>query len=373
MKKDKLIEYIAVIFLFIVLFFDFFVSKLLDYNIILVMLLGIYVLICNKFIKSRKVDNINRKTVTFFMIIFSIIYILILYILGIFVGFYKNPISFNFKVLYSRILPSILIIVFAEIIRSKFVLKNNRIITILITIALIFIDVLTYINLYNFSLLEDVLAMIGYVFFSSVSLNLLFNYIIKRYGVFPNILFKIIITTYIYIFSILPDIYMFFQSALRIIYPYFIYIILEKLFTINNFKLSIKNNKVNFISIICCTFFVIVMVLLISCKFKYGMLVVGSNSMSGVIDKGDVIIFERYDNQELQEGQVIVFYKDEKRIIHEIKEIQTLNDNIVIYTKGRNNLQQDEGYRKEKDIIGIVKFKILYIGWPTIWVNEIFY
>ena len=41
------------------------------------------------------------------------------------------------------------------------------------------------------------------------------------------------------------------------------------------------------------------------------------------------------------------------------------------YTKGDANQKQDDGYRTSKDVIGQVKFKIPYIGYLTLWVNNL--
>ena len=41
--------------------------------------------------------------------------------------------------------------------------------------------------------------------------------------------------------------------------------------------------------------------MLISCKFKFGVLVIGSGSMTGTINKGDIVLYETYGkNDELK-------------------------------------------------------------------------
>lgn len=372
MKKDKLIEYIFAIILCSLLFFDLFVLNVFNNKHILAMFLLIYLIICKIFVKSRKIESINTKKVILLMIVFAILYILILYIVGIFTGFYKNSISFTIKELYNRILPLTAIIIISELIRNTFVTRNDKKSTIIITIALILVDITTYINLYNSFNLEEVLALIGYVVLSSISTNLLCNYVVKRYAYLPNILYRIITIIYIYIFGILPDIYLFFQSVYRIIYPYIIYLIIDFAFPTDNFKVALKNKKTNFIGLLITIIISINIVLLVSCKFRYGIMVVGSSSMTGSIDKGDAVIFEQYDGQELKEGEVIIFSKDDILTIHRIQDVQILNGQAIYYTKGDANQQQDDGYRTHKDITGVVKLKINYIGWPTIWINELF-
>lgn len=372
MKKDKVMEYLFAIILCCVLFFNLFVLNVFNDKYIFAIFLLIYLLICKIYVKDRKAESVNKNKVILLMSVFSIIYILLLYVVGISAGFYKNPTPFSCKGLVTRILPYTAILICAELIRNIFVTRNNKKSTIIVTVALVTIDILTNIELYNNNNLRQVLALIGYVGLSSISVNLLCNYIVKRYGYIPNMIYRVITTIYIYVFSIIPDIYLFFQSVFRIIYPYIIYILIDTAFATNNFKMVIKNKKANIVSIIGTTIICISIVLLVSCKFKYGIMVVGSSSMADSINKGDLILFEQYSNQELDEGQVIIFNKDNKMNIHRIIDVRILNDETIYYTKGDNNQQQDEGYRKSQDISGVVKLNINYLGWPTIWINKLF-
>lgn len=372
MKRDKLTEYIYSIFLCIILFFDLFVLNIFYNKYIFAIFLLIYFIIGRVFVKPKKVNSKNKEKIILIIVAFSVIYILILYIIGVFTGFYRNSIIFSIKEFFSRILPISTIILLSELIRNIFVTRRNKTSTFVITMALIVVDILMNINLYKVFNLENVLTLIGYVVLSSASTNLLCNYIVKRYGYIPNMIYRIITTIYIYILPIIPDIYLFFQVVFRIMYPYIIYLIIDDAFTTDNFKLSIKNQKKNTVSLLIGIVIAFSIVLLISCKFRYGIMVVGSSSMTGSINKGDAIFFEQYNGQELEEGQIIVFYKDKIQTIHRIQDIQVLNGETIYYTKGDNNQQKDEEYRTENDIIGVVKFRLLYIGWPTIWIKQLF-
>ncbi len=37
--------------------------------------------------------------------------------------------------------------------------------------------------------------------------------------------------------------------------------------------------------------------MVVSCRFRYGTLVIGTGSMTGTINKGDIIIYERYEKR----------------------------------------------------------------------------
>ena len=101
-------------------------------------------------------------------------------------------------------------------------------------------------------------------------------------------------------------------------------------------------------------------------------MVIGSRSMTGALNKGDVILFKKYENQELNDNQIIIFNYDGVQTIHRINKIIKVNDEYRFYTKGDANKKLDNGYRLEDDIYGIVKLKIPYIGYPTLWLRNLF-
>ena len=157
-------------------------------------------------------------------------------------GFYKNPINYVLNPMWRWIFPHIIIIIYSELMRSLVLEKNDRKSTIWITIALILVDVTASINIYNYSSIEGILEIIGCLIISSISLNLLCNYISKRYGSGPNILFKLItIIIYNYFMPILSDIYPIFEALIKLIYPFIIYLVIDGLFSTDNQEVVIKN------------------------------------------------------------------------------------------------------------------------------------
>ncbi len=372
MKKNQAIELILSLILFVVTFFNLFLPNAQLQKNLLTIFLIIYTILVIKLINFQKVGNINKKKIVILILGLSFIHVFFLYLIGIYVGFYKNTNSFSRIRFFNTILPYITIVICSEIIRQIFIIKEKKSHLIILTTGLILAEITTYLAQYQIETLNETLILIGYVSFPAISTNLLCNYIIKRYGLIPNLIYRIITTIYIYLFPLLPNIYIFFQSIYRIIYPYIIYIILDGFFEKSTFKKVTKNKKISFISLFISIVFVTSIVMLISCKFRYGILVVGSSSMAGTINKGDAVVFEQYHKQSLEKGQIIVFVKDNIKTIHCIEAIQIKNNETIYYTKGTNNQQQDEGYRTNQDIIGIVKFKIPGIGWPTIWLNDLF-
>ena len=156
------------------------------------------------------------------------------------------------------------------------------------------------------------------------------------------------------------------------VYPYILYLILEVLYTKKDFVISIKNKKRDNIISGILLIIMVLNVMLISCEFRFGLLVIGTGSMAETIDVGDAVIYERYDNQEIKEQQIIIFERDNIMVVHRIVDIKEVNGVKRYYTKGDANKQKDFGYRTQDEILGVVKFKVKYIGYPTIMLRDIF-
>ena len=325
-------------------------------------------------IRTNTIKPLDGKQVTILLGAFGTIYIAIIYILGIFTGFYNSTVKLSVWSILNYIIPYTIIIISSEIMRRTLLLKEDKVTSILITISMVLLDVILWTNIYELKTIKDFFTLIAFIIFSSVANNLLYNYIIMRYkDARPIIIYRMITTLYIYIIPITPDTYIFLESILRIIVPYIIYVIIEGLHSKNNQIISTKQKiKEIIISVILCII-VALIVMLVSCRFRFGALTIGSGSMTGTINKGDIIIYEKYkENENVKTGDIIVFTSDDTRIVHRVTEQRNLGDEIRYYTKGDANEQEDQGYRLRTDVVGKVKFRIPYIGYLTLLINDMF-
>lgn len=380
MRKDKTKLFILEILLIIFLFFALFALNIFKRSI-LAMILGIYAITVSYLVKSRKVISINKKYATLLMFIFALLYLGVFYLFGLYFGFVKTKIEFSISTIFKFIIPISVIVFSSEIIRGSFLshkleisYKSNKLdmSPILTFISMVIIDLLIYSEVYDMSKLDDFLTILGFVFFASLSCNLLYNYVNARYDSKGIIIYRLITVLFIYVFPIMPDVYIFFRSFLRMIYPYIMYLVFEKLFSKNDYIISLYDKRKqmieNSILLIIVTFFV----MLVSCRFRYGLIVVGSGSMTGALNKGDAVFFEKYEKQSIEEGQVIIFDYNGITTIHRVIDIQKVNGEYRYYTKGDANSQKDEEYRKVEDIKSLVKLRVKYIGLPTLWVRSLF-
>jgi len=371
LKRDIARNYILEILLIVILSLALFVSNIVNKKI-LALILIIYA-VSTSFIKTRRGKSTYEKQVIIMMLLFSIIYVIMYYLLGLYFGYYEAPAKFSIYTIWNFIIPMFLIILSQEIIRNTFIKQNGKYNSLLLFITMVLIDLILYIGVYNLSDLDDFLAVIGFILFSSVACNLLYNYIAKRYGTKGIIIYRSITILYVYFIPIIPNIYIFFQSFIRMVYPYIIYMVLDNTYSKIDYATKYKDRKRNYVLTFITLVLMSILIGLISCNFKYGLIVVGSGSMTGAIDKGDVVLYEEYNSKKnLEEGMVIIFNHNDVKTVHRIVKIENVNGQMRVYTKGDANSKIDDGYTLKSDIIGIVKFKIKYIGYPTIWVKDIF-
>lgn len=371
MKSEKIKIYVIEIALIIFFLLAMIFNKVITRQILAIVLL-VFMGITTLLIKTYKMDLTNKRQIILLLTGIGVIYVAVLYLIGIFAGFYNATVKLSLWSIWKYIIPYIVIIISSEMIRKKIVLKEDKISKIIILVIMVMLDVILTTNIYNLNTAKDYFTLVSFVIFASIANNLLFNYIEIQYrNAKAIIIYRIITTVYVYVFPIIPDLYIFLESIIKMVVPYIIYIILENVYSKQKLVVTIETRKKErIISTIVCIITVII-VMLISCKFKYGVLVIGSGSMTGTINKGDIILYKKYKNtDDIKVGNIIVFYEDDIKVIHRIIDQKLMGEETRYYTKGDANQKQDEGYRETKDIIGQVKARIPYMGWFTLWIND---
>ena len=371
MKSEKIKIYAIEIALIIFFLLAMIFNKVITRQILAIVLL-VFMGITTLLIKTYKMDLTNKRQIILLLTGIGVIYVAVLYLIGIFAGFYNATVKLSLWSIWKYIIPYIVIIISSEMIRKKIVLKEDKISKIIILVIMVMLDVILTTNIYNLNTAKDYFTLVSFVIFASIANNLLFNYIEIQYrNAKAIIIYRIITTLYVYVFPIIPDLYIFLESIIKMVVPYIIYIILENVYSKQKMVVALETRKKERITSIIICIISIIIVMLISCKFKYGVLVIGSGSMTGTINKGDIIFYEKYKNtDDIKVGDIIVFYEDDIKVIHRIIDQKLMGEETRYYTKGDANQKQDDSYRKTKDIIGQVKVRIPYIGWFTLWIND---
>lgn len=371
MPRDKKILYtisISMLSLLLIALFIPYSSSRYIAAILLLLAVGV----CFAFIKKRSVLSYNKNQVLGLMTVVALVYLMLLYISGIYFGYMSSYQSFG-KSFLTLILPSTVIIIAIEIIRSIMLAQKKKAISILCFISCVVVDVLMQYSLSNVTTFNRFMDIVGLTLLPAITANTLYHYVSDKYGKLPNIVYRLIITLYAYILPVVPAITEALTALVRLILPMVVFVFIYGLYEKKrSFAATKKKSWLSYIILVITIILMISIVMLISCQFKYGALVIATGSMTGELNKGDIAIYESYDDQFIQVGQVIVFKKGDSKVVHRVAKIENVDGNLRYYTKGDIYKELDAGYVLESDIIGLAYYKVPYLGYPTIWLRNAF-
>lgn len=370
MKSDKKFFYILLGVFAACLLFACFVPKGVFTNLYFAAAAGIFALAFGLLVKRRKAKSIRHKEVTLVLLGSAALAISLYYITGLGFGFVKS--NWNAEYLYVFIIPFIAASLFAEILRRIILSQDSKPAEIISYVCFVVFDIFLYSQGGIFSTYDGFKSFVGEVALPAISANLLYHFLSSRYGMAPSFIYRAILSVYPYIIPVktgMPSaMYAFFKALVPILILLFVRALYERKFTKAVKKHTVLRVALAVVGVLILTSFV----MLISCHFKYGLLVIATESMTGSVNKGDAIIYEQYDNQTIKTGQILVFESDGKRTVHRVVGMEEIDGQLRFYTKGDANDAADAGYVTRQDIIGVESLKIKYLGCPTVWLRELF-
>lgn len=373
---DKRIIRISSASIFAVLLIALFVPLGESSRIIAAVLLLPAAVLTYLFIKKRGILSINKGQILMIMTFIALVYLMLFYLSGLRFGFYKNPYKLTLSNFLTFVLPITVIITATEVLRFVFVAQNDKAANALCYLSCVIAEMLICSNIPSITSFNRFMDLVAGALFPAVLSNLLYNYLSKRYGFYPNLVFRLITTLYAYIIPIIPGTPESLVNLIRIMLPIAIYLFIDSLYEKKR-KYALQNTSRlwRVMSKVLSVIVIIIMistVMLISNQFQYGALVIATESMTGELNVGDVAVFESYDDQLIVEGQIIVFEKNKSMTVHRVVDIEIINGKTRYYTKGDANEDNDMGFITNADIVGIVNFKIPYFGYPTLWMRGLF-
>lgn len=374
MKKGYKKLLIFQLILLVIFIFNSFVSSILTkYNQIIFLII---ILIFFKFMFGFEKDRHRYiKDLILETIIFLLTYFIIFYLLGIIIGFAKTTNYYTLSGFIDFIIPLVLSIILKEYLRYMMLTKSEycKLLNVTTVILFIIFDVSNAIFYNSFSNNYDSFMFISLTLLPAIGNNIVCSYISRSSGYKPVILYLLCINLYQYLLPIIPNPNEYLLSVINLLVPF------SYGFSIYRFYSRVKDedilrdyNKKKINSLIPALIISIIAVYFTSGYFKYYMVAIASGSMTPNINKGDVVIIEKTNNyEEIEVGQVMAYKYNNVIVVHRV--IRKINDDgsYYFYTKGDNNLDEDNYPIKEDMVIGVVDVKIPYIGIPTVWLNNL--
>lgn len=381
-KVNNRIYYIYLGLIGIILFNLFLMKKVLSiYNMIVnpILWIGIFLLANGILFEGRRRQKFIKDKVEIVSII-MLLYFIVYFLSGFIFGFAKNIYSTSFFGIISNIWIYLSIIIFKELTRNKLV-KNaghSKINYVLITILFILCD-LQFISLASY--LESSEMMFKYSFqtiIPMIFINIISTYLCSISNSIPSTLMRGILILLKIIPPIQPAFDWFMVGMFESCLPVLIYLITyyyHNKKVIRESKNLVRTKKSNpifaGIIIIALVFFGF----FIGGFFKYQFIAVASGSMDPTFKRGDALIIEKIDKndyEKLKLGVIIAYRYDNRVVLHRIVEVNEDDGEITYITKGDNNEYADNAPVKQNQVVGIIRLKVIYAGYPSVLLNEFF-
>lgn len=376
MKKSylKLIIFDVIIAIFLILN-SFILNILRNYYYMDIFLVGL--LIVFKFLFGFEKDRHRFiKDIIINILIIYLVSFILYYILGIFIGFVRPENYLTFNGFKNLILPYIMMIILKEYLRYQMAIKSEKSkwLTIAVCVLFIMLDVANGTRIMSISGKYSTFLYFALTFLPIITNNIACMYIVKKVGYTPNMFWLFVANMYYIFLPIVPNSGLYIESLIRFLFPmvlmynvYSFFIKREK-----NIPISYEKKSI-YIDIPILAVLVFVLAYFISGYFRYYAIAVATGSMTPKIKVGDVVIVDQETQyQTLKEGEVIVYKYDNIIVVHRLVEIVKVGEDYYFYTKGDANNAKDNYIIYPNMIVGRAKFRIPYIGLPTVWINDLF-
>ncbi len=376
MKKSEINLLILEIVSILLLFINIFIKNYLNYWLIILMMVISFIItyIMLGFEKERKQ---HRKSIIKLLVFFTISFLILIYGIGFYTGFNKNVYSLSIINIIKNLFPVIVLVFATELYRYNLCKKGSksRVLFLVTIILFVMFDLSIAIEHYDTNNIENIIELFTLILLPSITKNILLCDFAKKYGYSDCIVYNLIMSSYIYLVPILPNLDKYLETIILFLFPILIKIIINYRFEEKK-KTSFRNkNIVSKIIVGIIIVITLVVIMLTSNLFRFWVAVVGSGSMEPTINIGDIVIVDKsYQKHldKLQENDILVFKINNSIYTHRIIKIEKENSDYKITTKGdREGNVVDNWTVKKENVVGVVKRKIPYVGYPTVWLTNL--
>ena len=307
-------------------------------------------------------------------IIFVLVFLIAYYLFGLIVGFAKLGNYYTWGGLRDYIIPVIVLAILREILRYNFLLKanNNKLLIYSSVFVFVLFDLTATLYYGNYSNAMYIFKFIALSMLPAISFNIYATYVTRKAGYKSIVLYALVIGLYPYIIPIVPDAGEYLTSLVNILIPLLLMYRLSS--TIKNetdVEISRDYNKKDYAFLAVGSLIVGVLVYFSSGYFAYHAVAIATGSMSPNINRGDIAVIKKKNIGEIEVGDVIAYDYHDVIVVHRVSKKLKVDDGFYYYSKGDANKEEDNYIIKRDMIEGKVKFRIPYLGIPTVWLNEL--
>lgn len=319
--------------------------------------------------------NRYKKDIIQYVFITMLLHAFLYLLSGLLTGYGTNPYSATFRGIVFNLYSTGLVILLREYIRCKLInnvfKKDRGLICVLVVIVFTIQDINIF-SLVNNINVYYLFKTIFYTLIPSLIKNILFTFIETHTDYVPSVIYELLSCMLLWLPPILPKSPWVLEAIIDSLFPlilllycrYFVYS--KSRFHLNDVSKPIEPSGI--IPLGVCLVVVIWFALGI---FPIKPVGIATQSMYPEIKAGDMVLIKECTSNDLKVGDIIQYKRDRYTVVHRIKEIHQKDGEYIFTTKGDNNTSEDMDPVRENQVIGKVIFKIKYIAWPTIWINNL--
>lgn len=329
----------------------------------------------------KKSDNYhgrfkNVRNNSKLMIIMAIIYILAYSVFGLIIGFSYSIYSHKFFMILQNIYQITLIAALIEYLRSYTINQNtkSKLNIIVTTIIFILLEVNFGVLFAKFADGKDTFEYISSIILPQIFANILYSYAALKGGYKLTIPYRVIISLFTLLTPIVPAFDWFLTGMFGSLFPVITLVVLQK-YSRKATAIRREDKKTTSVIYALCFGVMVTFVLAVYGLFTYKPIVILSNSMAPVFGRGDVVVYYEPDESEknnLENNTIVLYTKDNQYVVHRIVRKFKKSGETFYITRGDANSSDDYAPVSTEDIIGVYATSLKYVGYPSVWLNNIF-
>jgi signal peptidase len=301
------------------------------------------------------------------------LYVMLYYLSGLSFGFYLARASFTLQSLLRYIIPVTVSVIACEVLRSVLLAQRSHLDALFGFLLCFCSEVLLAATVAEVTSFNTFMDVVGMAVLPALTGGILYGYLSKRHGMAPALVYRLILSLYPYFIPFASGIPESLVAFARLIIPLLIYAFIRKLYERRGEKALKRLSRWAIAGIVSSLLSMAAFVMLISCEFRYGILVIATESMTGELNRGDGVFYEEYTDQPIATDDILIFHKGGQLTVHRVTDITRIDGQTRYVTKGDANEDVDFGYITDEDIVGISKAKIPYFGYLTLWARDLFH
>lgn len=340
----------------------------------LAFMLGAILIVSLVLLGYRRDKYYLRAYVSRLVISCALMVAIICFALGLLLGYTHSSFPKTASELFGIFLPTALVVVETEILRHVIFrpyCRHKTNVAIFTTITVI-MNILLVLSATSFVSFEATYITLCTAFLPIIATELLCSYLCLNAGLQPALIYKLIARLYPFVLPFLPNLGHFLYAVVALMLPALIFLLTRNLL-LGNLKNQgrIKRRNRVIVAVPIVIAFVVV-ISLVSGIFKYQIIAIASDSMIPTFERGDAVILEKCPAVDIKEDDILIFKHEGIVITHRVVHTRKNGNSRQFITRGDHNENEDPFVVEESQVVGRVLIINKFIGFPTVWLNELF-